>query len=129
LAADRFFAGQVRECDRQVEQDTAPLVELCGEGAGALPEPAPERPGKRQRPHAPVGDVRASRRRLTGVYLTAIPGFRELTAEGLVGETGLDMSHSLAKPPTPAAIPHRRLANFPRRPRVPFRTESDPMSP
>lgn len=92
LAAYRFFAGQVRECDRQVEQETARLVALFGQGADAVPEPAPERPGKRKRPHAPVGDVRASLRHLTGVDLTAIPGFGELTAQGLVAETGLDMS-------------------------------------
>lgn len=92
LEAYRFYAGQVRECDRQVEQYTELLVQLYGHADAAVPEPTPERPGKRKRHHAPAGDVRTSLCRLTGVDLTAVPGIAELTAQGMVAETGIDMS-------------------------------------
>ena len=92
LAAFRFFQGQIRDCDQVIERDTA---ELANAGA-AVDTPVPPRtevgPRKRKKGNAPAYDVQAQLHRLAGVDLTRIPGIGELTAQGLISETGLDMS-------------------------------------
>lgn len=90
LEAHRFFHGQIRECDRQVEGHIAELVRTLGTPE-AIPPASAERP-KRTRGNAPAYDARTLLYRLTGVDLTRIPGIAETTAQGLVSETGLDMS-------------------------------------
>lgn len=93
LAAYRFFLQQMQDCDREVERYSAELEQSAGRAQEALAEaPAGQRP-KRKLGNTPDYDVRTHLYRLAGVDLTLIPGIGELTAQGLVSETGLDMSH------------------------------------
>lgn len=90
LAAYRFFVEQMRECDREVERYTVQLQEAAGRADTALPCTSAET-AKRKKGNVPEYDVRTQLYRLAGVDLTLIPGIGELTAQGLVSETGLDM--------------------------------------
>lgn len=92
LAAYRFFGQQIRECDQEVERYSAELEQAVGRVQTTLPEPATDQAPKRKKGNAPGYDVRTHLYRLAGVDLTLIPGIGELTAQGLVCETGLDMS-------------------------------------
>jgi transposase len=93
LAAYRFFVQQMADCDAEVERYSAELEQAAGSAQVSVPEaPAAPRP-KRKCGNAPEYDVRTHLYRLIGVDLTLIPGIAELTAQGLVSETGTDMSH------------------------------------
>jgi transposase len=92
LAAYRFFLQQMQECDREVERYSAELEQAAGCVQTALPEPPAGQAPKRKKGNVPDYDVRTHLYRLAGVDLTLIPGIGELTAQGLVCETGLDMS-------------------------------------
>jgi transposase len=91
LAAYRFFLEQMRVCDGEVERYTAELEQAAGRADAALPAAADDT-RKRKKGNVPEYDVRTHLYRLTGVDLTRIPGIGELTAQGLISETGLDMS-------------------------------------
>jgi len=93
LAAYRFFVEQMRDCDREVERYNAQLEQAFGRAQTALPEAPPDQAAKRKKGNVPEYDVRTHLYRLAGVDLTLIPGIGELTAQGLLSETGLDMSH------------------------------------
>lgn len=92
LGAYRFFVEQMRECDQEVERYSSELELAVGRVETTLPEPAADQAPKRKKGNAPDYDVRTHLYRLAGVDLTLIPGIGELTAQGLVCETGLDMS-------------------------------------
>ena len=91
LAAYRFFLEQIRDCDGEVERYTGELEQAAGRADTALPAAADET-RKRKKGNVPEYDVRTHLYRLAGVDLTRIPGIGELTAQGLISETGLDMS-------------------------------------
>jgi len=91
LAAYRFFLEQIRDCDGEVERYTGELEQAAGRADTALP-PAAAETRKRKAGNVPQYDVRTHLYRLAGVDLTRIPGIGELTAQGLISETGLDMS-------------------------------------
>ena len=91
LAAYRFFLGQIQDCDTEVERYTGELEKAAGRADIALP-PAAAETRKRKAGNVPENDVRTHLYRLAGVDLTLIPGIGELTAQGLISETGLDMS-------------------------------------
>jgi transposase len=93
LAAYRFFVQQMADCDAEVERYSAELEQAAGSAQVTVPEAPASRWPKRKKGNAPDYDVRTHLYRLTGVDLTLIPGIGELTAQGLVSETGLDMSH------------------------------------
>jgi transposase len=92
LAAYRFFLEQMRDCDGEVERYSDQLERTAGSADTALPATAA---GEKQKPkskNVPQYDVRTHLYRLAGVDLTRIPGIGELGAQGLISETGLDMS-------------------------------------
>jgi transposase len=91
LAAYRFFLQQIQDCDGEVERYTGELEAAAGRADTALPAAAAET-RKRKKGNVPEYDVQTHLYRLVGVDLTRIPGIGELTAQGLISETGLDMS-------------------------------------
>jgi len=92
LAAYRFFVEQMRECDREVERYTIELEQAAGCADVALPAEAAAEARRRKDGNVPNYDVRTHLYRLTGVDLTRIPGIAELVGQGLVSETGVDMT-------------------------------------
>jgi transposase len=92
LAAYRFFQEQMRDCDQEVERYSGELERTAGRADTALPALAAGEKRKPKSKNVPAYDVRTHLYRLTGVDLTRIPGIAELTAQGLISETGLDMS-------------------------------------
>lgn len=77
-----------QECHR--EADT--LLQQINAGLGATPrEPLPKKSKKRTKSAPPV-DYRTPLYQLTGVDLTAVPGFSEYTAATLISEIGTDMT-------------------------------------
>jgi transposase len=91
LEAYRFFLEQIQDCDGEVERYTGKLEAAAGRADTALPAAAAET-RKRKKGNVPEYDVQTHLYRLVGVDLTRIPGIGELTAQGLISETGLDMS-------------------------------------
>jgi len=91
LDAYRFFHGQMRDCDREVERYSEELEKTAGRADTALPAAAAGEKRKPKSKNVPQYDVRTHLYRLTGVDLTRIPGIAEATAQGLISETGLDM--------------------------------------
>jgi len=91
LAAYRFFLEQIRACDEEVERYTVELEQAAGRADATLPAAADDR-RKRKRGNVPEYDVRTHLYRLTGVDLTSVPGIGELSALGLISETGVDMT-------------------------------------
>ena len=91
LAAYRFFLEQIQACDREVERYVSEMEQAAGCADVALPAAAAAT-RKRKAGNVPEYDVRTHLYRLAGVDLTLIPAIGELTAQGLVSETGLDMS-------------------------------------
>jgi transposase len=91
LAAYRFFLEQIQDCDREVERYTSELEKAAGRADTALPAASAET-RKRKAGNVPEYDVQTHLYRLAGVDLTRIPGIGELSAQGLISETGLDMS-------------------------------------
>lgn len=92
LAAYRFFLEQMRDCDGEVERYSGALERTAGRAGTTLPVAAAGEKPKQKTRNAPEYDVRTHLHRLAGVDLTRIPGIGELTAQGLISETGLDMS-------------------------------------
>jgi transposase len=92
LAAYRFFMDQMRDCDGEVERYGNELEQMAGRADTALPAAVAGEKRKPRSKSMPEYDVRTHLYRLCGVDLTRIPGIAELTAQGLISETGLDMS-------------------------------------
>jgi len=97
LQAYRFVHTRIEACDREVESYLVELERQAGRLEAALPEGGPGGPTKRARRNTPDYDVQTHLYRLLGVDLTRVPGIGAETAQGLVSETGTDLSRWLTE--------------------------------
>lgn len=92
LEAYDFYGRQMSECDQEMERlyrQISPPPDAPNPPANPPPAPRHQRPRKNQA-HFDLGTTLYQ---LTGVDLTAIPGIDALSAQTILGEVGLDMSH------------------------------------
>ena len=85
-----FHLAQIQECDRQIETHMQAMESKVDVSVHPMP---PSRQGQKRRKHGPRFDVRQQLYRCTGVDLTRIDGLDVQTAQTVISEVGVDMSH------------------------------------
>jgi transposase len=80
-----FYSTKIRECENEIREVMSKMESVQGTGK--------EQPRKKMsKKHAFTFDMQEELLRVTGVNLTAIPGFNVQTASRVISEIGLDMS-------------------------------------
>jgi transposase len=91
LALYDFYTAQVAECDAQMEQQYAKMLESAHAERDDLPPLGPDPKKNSHSKNAPAFDVRANIYPLTGVDLVAVTGLEESTVQTIIAEIGTDM--------------------------------------
>jgi len=89
LALYDFYTQQLQACDQQIETQYSVLTPRFDEDLPPLP---PDPKVNSHSKNAPTFDVRGRLYRLTGVDLTVVDGLDDSTVQGVLSETGTDMS-------------------------------------
>lgn len=87
LAGWRFYQGQIRQCDQQIEA----LLETMTQGMDEPEQGAPPKPMRHHKPE--IADLHTKLLKLTGGRdASQLPGLTDLTLMKLISEVGTDMS-------------------------------------
>jgi transposase len=92
LALYDFYTAQLAECDAQLEQEYAKLLQQAPFDQDDLPPLGPDPKKNSHAKNAPAFDVRASLYPLVGIDLVAVSGLEASSVQTIVSEIGTDMS-------------------------------------
>lgn len=87
-----YYSGLIQECDREIEKQCQRLSAQATPPAQPLPPSRKPRQKKKPRKSEPTFDLRSHLYQMAGVDLTAIDGCNASTIQGVLSETGVDMS-------------------------------------
>lgn len=88
-----FCQRQIAECDLQIQPHLDKMPSRPSETAGEVQPSAAPRKKKRAKGNSPQFGLDKELVRITGVDFTRIDGINVMTAQTIISEVGLDMSH------------------------------------